>query len=108
VIFSRATSLWEFNRLMLCGAGLGFFMGNATLSLVDTVLHQGPGIVAYHDDGSGHDYPQKVSESQFKRHEYMTNGLILVFGALFWVAVVTDAKKRSTKTDAQRAGPQPL
>lgn len=99
-------SFWVFNRLMLIGAVLGFFMGGAALDLVDAVRHHGSGTIVYHDDQSGRDYPEKVPEGQFKRNKYSEYGLILVVGALIWVEVARRAKNKgdrgdSTETDTE-------
>ena len=92
LLFSRAKKLWAFNVLMLWGAGLGFFMGNAALDIVDTYWHNGPGIIVTHDDERGTDSVDKVSECQYKRHRFVENGFIIVIGTFFWVGVTSWAK----------------
>jgi len=102
LLIVRTKSLWLLNSRMLLTAALGFVMGNATLSLVDAVRHQGPGVVVFHDDEHGRDYPEKVPQGQFKRHEIGQSGLLLIAGAMVWVAVARHGRSENKSNSEAR------
>jgi hypothetical protein len=62
-------------------------------SLVETSHHKGPGYVDLAGEDSEPDV-EKVSEGQYKRHEYNLHGLLLGFGVMFWFMVAGYAKDK--------------
>jgi hypothetical protein len=67
------------------------------LHAVDTFWHKGPGIIVSNNDESGEESADKVSERQYKRHNYAESGGILVLGAFGWFAVADWARKNYVK-----------
>jgi hypothetical protein len=95
---SKKGLFWIFNGLMLCGAVLGVFIYHTSARLLETASHDGPGIVNYGEDA---DHSKVVSESQYKRHHFTMDGMMLLFvlGAWVWVA-----KYAKDKHDGDRNG----
>jgi len=93
------------SKLMFAGAVLGLIISHSVVRLVDTSHHKGPGFVDYGSGsygeygglaGDGSDSEpdvEKVSESEYKRQEYGTNGMLLGFGVFFWFLVAVYAKE---------------
>ncbi len=109
VLLGRTNSLWIFNRWMLWGAGLGFIIGLSVVNLVDTANHKGSGIVRYGGGGDPEglhpDVPEfyaEVSEDQYKRKEFLENGIMLGIAVLAWVAVAAKARDEAGSKDGSR------
>jgi hypothetical protein len=92
------------SKLMFAGAMLGLIISHSVIGLVNTAHQKGTGFVDYGsgsygeygglagDDSNSEPDVEKVSESEYKRHEYSTNGTLLGFGVLFWFLVADYAK----------------
>lgn len=92
------------SKLMFAGAVLGLLLSHSVVRLVDTAHHKGSGFVDYGsggygeygglagDDSNSEPDVEKVSESEYKRHEYSTNGMLLGLGVFFWFLVANYAK----------------
>jgi hypothetical protein len=87
-------------KLMFAGPLLGLIISHSVVRLVDTAHHKGPGFVDYGsggygegDDSDSEPDVEKVSESEYKRHEYGVNGMLLGFGLMFWFFVADYANK---------------
>lgn len=95
--------LWFFNSLMLWGAGLGWIIGLFAAGLQDTIRHKGPGVVHYGDGERSPEWSEEVSESQYKRHAYVSNGFMLGLGLMFWFIVAKSARDNAAKAEAKEA-----
>jgi hypothetical protein len=92
------------SKLMFAGAVFGLIISHSVVSLVNTSHHKGSGFVDYGsggygeygglagDDSDSEPDVEKVSESEYKQHEYTMNGMLLGFGVLFWFLVADYAK----------------
>jgi hypothetical protein len=91
------------SKLMFAGAVLGLIISHSVVRLVDTAHHKGRGFMDYGsggygeygglagDDSNSEPDVEKVSESEYKRHEYSMNGMLLGFGVMFWFWVASYA-----------------
>jgi len=84
---------WIFNPLMIWGAVLGFLIFSGIGLIQDTWRHHGPGHVWYEQP----DRMEKVPENQYKRHEYVSGGLLLAVGLGLWIVIANGAKKGNKK-----------
>lgn len=95
------------SKLMFAGAVLGLIITHSVVRLVETSHHKGPGFVDYggagfgeygglvDDDSNSEPDVEKVSESEYKRNEYSTNGTLLGLGVICWFWVASYAKNIS-------------
>lgn len=87
---------WLFNSLMIWGAVLGYLIFSGIGGIQDTWRHKDPGPVFYEQP----DRVETVKESQYKRHEYTKNGILLITGVIMWIIVAKSSRNKSnTKTD---------
>jgi hypothetical protein len=100
VILVRTRTDWVLNRFMLLGAGLGIVMFFLVSDIVRVVRHKGPGYVTYGGEDTD-EYTEKVSETEYKRHHLVYDGLLLVFSVLAWI----EGAKRLTAHELQRQRP---
>ena len=84
VILVRTNTAWVLNRFMLLGAALGIAIFSLVSDIVRVAKHRGPGYVTYGDEDHD-DYTEKVSESEYKRHHFFYEGLVLVFIVSAWI-----------------------
>ncbi len=85
---------WLFNGLMIWGAVLGWLVVSSAERLIDTARHKGPGVVHYGDGDRSPEWSETVSESTYKRHNYVESGMMLSLGISLWVLVAHGARKR--------------
>jgi hypothetical protein len=100
IILVRTRTDWVLNRFMLLGAALGIAMFFLISDIVRVVHHKGPGYVTYGGEDTD-EYTEKVSETDYKRHHLVNDGLLLVFSVLAWI----EGAKRLTahKLEHQKA-----
>ena len=87
---------WLFNGFMIWGAVLGWLIVSSAVRLIDTARHKGPGVVHYGDGERSPEWSERVSESRYKRHNYVMSGMMLSLGIYLWVVVARAARKRTT------------
>jgi hypothetical protein len=85
-----------FNGFMLWGAVLGWLIVSSALRLIDTARHEGPGVVHYGDGERSPEWSETVSESKYKRHNYVMSGVMLSLGVFLWVIVARTARNDTT------------
>jgi hypothetical protein len=115
VLNGVTNSGWLFNRWMLLGAVIGFFIGFSVDGLVNTANHRGPGFVSYGGAGDSEgrypdtpEFSAKVSESQYKREYFVNYGIMLGIGVFAWAWVamkirneIAEAKAKADYLEAQ-------
>lgn len=84
---------------MIWGAILGWLIVTSACHLLDTARHKGPGVVHYGDGERSPEWSEKVSESQFKRHNYAMGGMMLLVGLGLWFYVARAARDEAAKRD---------
>ena len=82
---------------MIWGAVLGFFIFSGLGTIRDTWHHRGAGYVTYEQP----ERTEKVSESQYKRHQYVMGGLLLALGFFLWIVVARSARDKKEKTEEE-------
>jgi hypothetical protein len=89
---------WLLNPLMIWGAILGYLIFASIGGLEDAWNHKGPGPVIYEQP----DRVEIIPEAQYKRHEYVNNGMMLFIGVLLWVIVTKFYRddKNKAKSDS--------
>lgn len=92
---------WLFNSHMLWGAVLGLLIVSSAVHLLDTARHKGPGVVHYGDGERSSEWSEKVSESQYKRHNYVMSGMMLCLGLVVWFVVARAARDEAAKDQAK-------
>ncbi len=96
-----ASWTWAFNGLMLWGAGIGLLFWLSLVGLQETIRHKGPGIVHHGDGERGPEWSERVSESQYKRHNYAKSGMMLAIGLVLWYFVAKSARDATVKAQAK-------
>lgn len=86
---------WLFNGFMLWGAVLGWLIVSSAVNIIDTARHNGSGVVHYSDGEHSPEWSEKVSESQYKRHNYLISGIMLSLGVFLWVTVARTARNQT-------------
>lgn len=90
---------------MLLAAGLGIAIFFLISDIVRVLHHKGPGYVLYGGEDTDY-YTEKVSDSEYKRHHLVEDGLLLMFSFWAWV----EGARRLAAHELERKGPnrQPL
>ena len=88
-----------FNPLMIWGAVLGFLIFSGLGMIRDAWNHRGAGAVTYEQP----DRTVRVSEIEYKRHEYTMGGLMLALGLSLWVVLAKNAKDVSKQVKNENA-----
>mgnify|MGYP005653068603 CR=1 FL=1 len=87
------TIKWFFNHLMIAGALIGWFIFASIGRLEDAWHHKGPATVI-----SGEmEIESRLSESEYKSHEYRGAGFWLVFSLVVWGILAKSAQNVEDK-----------
>ncbi len=90
---------WIFNSYMIWGAVLGWLITSSVVRLLDTESHKGSGVVHYGDGERSPEWSERVSEREYKRHNDVMGGMMLLLGCGLWYYVARAGRDEATKQD---------